>query len=263
MGGELAPQAQAHVLILAAALKDAHVGTRTAAAETLRDMGDKARPALPQLLEAVADAKGDRFTRIYAAQVLAKFKEDVEKAAPVLAAVLRDAKAPVGVREACAAAIGQLAAAAAIPDLAKTLEYAQATKEKVAEANPPEVRRAALLALMKMGDKAKAAWPAVKKILHDAEGKEETKDPDNGVRLQAVRLAGLLGREEGEVVRVLETVCVKDLVTENRLAAIQELGQLGAVANRAVDTLTTLAEQDSRFSIRDAAQAALKKIKGS
>src|SRR5262249_17820826 len=145
--------------------------------------------------------------RVYAAQILGKLKEDVDKSAPALAAVLRDAKAPASVREACAGAIGQLAADATVADLAKTLEFAKARKEKTPEANPPEVRRATLLALMKMGaDKAKAAWPAVKKAL-DVEGDEPEQDPDSGVRLQAIRLAGLLGREEGDVVLVLEKVC--------------------------------------------------------
>ena len=44
-----------------------------------------------------------------------------------------------------------------VSDLGKVLDYAPASKESNKEPNPPEVRRAALLALMKMGDKWDAA----------------------------------------------------------------------------------------------------------
>ena len=63
------------------------------------------------------------------------------------------------------------------------------------------------------------------------------------------------------MVPALADTAAKDDNTENRLAAIQELGQLGNVAGDAVPTLTRLASNDSRASIREAAEEALKKIK--
>ena len=88
------------------------------------------------------------------------------------------------------------------------------------------------------------------------------KDPDVEVRHQVIRLSGKLGREVGDVVPALIDVATMDDATQNRLAAIQELGDLGPVASRAVEILTRLAADDVRSSVREAAQAALKRIQG-
>ncbi len=119
---------------------------------------------------------------------------------------------------------------------------------------PAGIRRAAAVALGKIGAKAQVVWPAVKGGL---------KDPDRLVRYQAIRLAGGLAKDERSAVPALAESAAKDDTTENRLAAIQELGQLGPAAIDAVPTLTSLAASDSRGSIREAAEAALKKIKNS
>ena len=254
LGGRMATQSHSQVLILGAALGDAHAGTRTAAAETLRDLGEHARAVVPQLCEALADAKNDRFTRTYVAQVLGRLKEDADKSAGVLATVVIDAAAPVAVREAAADALGRLGADSAIGNLAMALSHkAKDKKDKTPETNPPEVRRAAALALAKFDDKAKGVWSVINAAL---------RDPDSGVRYQVIRLAGRLGREVEEVVPNLVQIAAEDEVTENRLAAVQELGELGPVASRAVDGLSRLARDDTRSSVREAAQAALKKIQG-
>jgi HEAT repeat protein len=106
--------------------------------------------------------------------------------------------------------------------------------------------------LYKIGEPARPTWPAVKAALKDA---------NNTVRHHAIRLAGSWGKDEGEVVPALVDIGLKDENVENRLATIQELAELGPVANRAVEALTNLADNDTRSSIREAAQAALKKIK--
>jgi hypothetical protein len=247
-------QAQAHVLILAGALKDSYPDTRAAASETLRELGEKARAAVSQMLETIQDPKGETFSRIHCAQALGGLKDDADKSAPVLVAVMSDSKAPLKVRNAAGEAIARLGSAAAdiVSDLAKLLD--QPKDKKSPELHPAEIRRAAALGLVKMGEKAKSAWPAAKKALEQ--------DGDPGVRLQLARFAGHIGREENQVVPALEKVCKDDPVTENRLAAIQELGELGRVASGAVSTLQRLADEDIRLTIREAAQAALRKIKG-
>ena len=50
---------------------------------------------------------------------------------------------------------------------------------------------------------------------------------------------------------------------QNRLVAIQELGALGGAAEKAVPVLQDIARDDARATLRQAAEAALKKIKGS
>src|SRR5205823_301514 len=110
-----------------------------------------------------------------------------------------------------------------------------------------------VLALNKVGDRARDALPAVLAAL---QGQEK----DAAVRLQAVRLAGRLGAQEAKVVPVLADVCLKDTSVETRLAAMQELAQLGTAAKAAAPALRQLADNDSRSSIREAAAAALKKV---
>jgi len=58
-------------------------------------------------------------------------------------------------------------------------------------------------------------------------------------------------------------LAVKDDSTENRIAAIQELGELGALAKESLSVLSNLASQDARAAVRDAAGKAVKQIKGS
>lgn len=240
LGGKLSAHSHTQVQVLAAALKDPHAGTRVAAVETLKDLGDKARPVLLQLLAVLTDNKTDRFTRIYAANIVARFPEDAATSVPALLVALGDTEAPVAVRAAAAEALGRLDAAEAVGALARALQDKQV-----------EVRRAAAVALGKMREKARPAWPAVKAALTD---------PDKAVRHQAIRLAGSFGQEK-DVVGPLAQAALTDEHTENRLAAIQELGELGPHAAAAVDILSKIAQGDVRPTVREAAEMALKKIK--
>jgi hypothetical protein len=61
-------------------------------------------------------------------------------------------------------------------------------------------------------------------------------------------------------VLVLLTVAKIDDSTENRIAAIQELGELGSLAKSALDQLNVIAQQDGRAAVRDAASKAVKNI---
>lgn len=240
LGGNQSEAAHTQVMILAGALKDKHAGTREAAAAALQKLGEKAKPALPQLTEVALDKKADRFPRLYAIQIISRFGD--EETAKVLITILSGEPA-AAVRQAALEGLGRLGekAAAALPNLIEGL------KEK-----EPELRRAAAVALGKIGPKAKEAWPVIKATYNDS---------DTAVRHQMIRLAGSLAKEQPQAVALLAEAADKDVNQENRLAAIQELSQLEAAASAAVPTLEKLL-QDPRASIRDAAQAALKKIKG-
>jgi HEAT repeat protein len=242
LAGKLNDQAQTQVMTLAAALKDSHPGTRAAAAEALKNLGEKAKLALPQLTAVAQDRKADRFPRLYAIQMISRWgDEDTPK---ILVAILEDKDAAPAIRQAAIEGIGRWGdkAESAIPALA------QALKER-----DVDLRRAAALALGKIGAKIAGVWPAIKEANHDA---------DNAVRNQVIRLAGTLGKGRKEAVTLLAEAAEKDANLENRLAAVQELGQLEAAALDALPVLDRLAAEDVRASVREAARAALKRIKG-
>lgn len=242
LAGKLNEQAFTQVLTLAAAMKDSHAGTRAAAAEALKNLGEKAKLALPQLTAVAQDAKADRFPRLYAIQLISKWGED--GTLKVLVGICDDKDAPLAIRQGAVEGMGRMGdkAAPAIATLARGL----ADKDV-------ELRRAAAAALGKVGDKVKETWPAIKAAYQDA---------DNAVRYQVVRLAGALGKDQKEAVTLLADAAQKDANLENRLAALQELGQLEAAALDALPALTRLVAEDSRASVREAAQAAVNKIKG-
>ncbi|MBI3407161.1 MAG: HEAT repeat domain-containing protein [Planctomycetes bacterium] len=243
LGGRLADKAETQLIHLVAALKDTHAGTRAAAAETLKNMGETAKSALPQLIEVIEDRKADRIPRRYAIQIVSKHYEDSAATTKLFLAVYDDKEADLAVRVAAVEGLGGLgerAEGAAIP-------LSLGLKDK-----DVELRKAIATALGKLGD-IKECWPAIKDALQDK---------DVGVRYQAIRLSGSLGRELKEPVTALIGVAEKDVNQENRLAAIQELGELGSQATDAVANLTRIATTDTRAAIREAAAAAVKKIKG-
>lgn len=250
LGGRMAPQAIGQVFTLAKALSDPHAPTRVAAVETLRDLGDGAKPVLPQLKEMAAHKKSERFGRVYAIQIVSKLTfEAPDETLPLLLGILRESEAHDAVRLAAIDGIARFGplAESAIKDLSALL----VAKPKQESAG---IRRASLVALARIGPKAVVAWPSIKSSLKDA---------DSAVRHQAVRVAGSIAERQGEVVPALVEVALKDESTDTRLAALQELGQLGPIASSAVDALNQLAGNDVRASIREAATEALKKIKGS
>jgi HEAT repeat protein len=246
LGGKWAEKAGDQVMVLAGALKDKHPGTRAAAAESLRNFGENAKPAVPALLDVAKDKTADRFPRVYAIQIVSRWGTEDAAAGPVLLDILADKAAPTSVREAAAEGLGQF------PDVAKAAPALGAALD-----DPQlDVRTAAAVALAKLGARAQAAWPAIKKTLQDGKA-------DSGVRYQLIRSAALLAKEQPEAVTALAATALNDEAAENRLAAVQELGELGRVAAPAVPTLTRIADGDARASLRQAADAALKKIKGS
>src|SRR5262249_50603366 len=158
-----------------------------------------------------------------------------------LIGIFEDKGSMLAVRQAALEGIGRIGdkAEPAVPVLARALKEIDAA-----------LRRAAAVALGQVGGKAKDAWPAVKDAFHDS---------DNGVRNQVIRLTGSLGKDHKEAVTLLMAAAEKDVNLENRLAALQELGQLESAASEALPLLTRLVAEDARTAIREAALAASKR----
>ena len=247
---------------LKAALKDGQQAVRAAAADALRRIAaspDRDAPklvadALPELEQLVKDKNADHLGR--AAAALAIGQVGAPEALPAVATLgdtAADDKAPADVRKAAAEALGRLGedAGAAAGKLAAVLTAADA---------PPEVRRAAVEALDRFGPAAKPAAPALKKAASDG---------DKFTRVLSLHALGRLGPDLGadakDVLAVLILRFDDDLI-EVRVAAIQAVGAfgrdaLGAGLNDAVARLT-IAAGDSRPEVRDAATAALARLKG-
>jgi HEAT repeat protein len=247
LGGKLAEKAEGQVSNLVKALKDKHEGVRRAAAETLKNMGEKAKPAVPALIEVAKDPSGDRFTRIYAITVIGQWGKENKGTGPALAVVIVEKDAHITVRQAAAEGLGRLGG-----DFPPGIE----ALGKGLLDGPPELRRSVAITLGQVGKHAGPAWPAIKATLQD-------KKSDSTTRFALIRAAASVAKEHADAVGELLKLAEFDDAVENRLAAIQELGELGAVAAAAAKDLQRIAGNDARAAIREAAAAAHKKITGS
>jgi HEAT repeat protein len=244
--GKMRPYSKTAVLNLAKTLKDRDPATRSAAAEALRDLGEDAVGAREALLEAFQDSKNDGFTRVHAAEALARMGNEGVIVIPELARTLTDKDAPVLVRKMSAEILGRFGQSAgpAVDALVAALKGKE-----------PEVRRAAIVSLGRIGFKAKDAWPAVQVLL------DPKNEPDVAVRTQAIRVAGVIGREDAAaVVTALANLLKLEGNVEAKIAAVQELASLGEASKGAIPQLNELAQNDPRASVREAALAAVKKI---
>lgn len=225
---------------LAEALNDTHAGTRAAAAEAILNLGDKAAPALPALTALAKDPKKDRFSRQFALKCLSRLATDDREIAQIFANILRDKSAPLTVREEAADGLGRstVAAESVVPPLAELLND-----------STPELRRAVAISLARQGKDADIAWPKIEEAL---------KGPDQLVRYQLIRLTGQLAKMRGQAIDALIDRAKIDANVENRLAAIQELGDLPGVDT--VNTLELLVQNETNAAIRTAAEASLKKL---
>jgi HEAT repeat protein len=251
LGQLSAEEVRAAVPALADALQDPHVGTRLAAADTLRRVGKVAVEALPKLQQVLQDKKADPLLRTQAALALGRIgAPDAVASLPVLKEVLGDTKAPDEVRQAAAETLGQLGkdGAEAAPLLGKVLT----SKEPVA------LRRAAAGALDQLGAEAKAVLPDLKKAL---------KDPDKFVRCLVMHALGQLGNELGDDTRPVVALLIEamgDNIVDVRVAAMETLATLGP-ETLGPDAKTVLAElkkatNDGKKGVREAAQNALKRL---
>lgn len=242
LAGKLNDHAHEQVLVLAGALTDAHAGTRAAAAEALKALGDKARLAVPQLVRVAKDVKADRLLRLYAIQLVSRLDDDASEKSRLLLGILA---------ESAAHATLKIAAMEGMAREEKLADAEVAALGRLLQDKAVELRRAAASALAKHGEQAGMLWTQVRAGLQD---------DDTTVRYQLLRVAGALAGEQKEALSALMHAAQKDAYLENRLAAIQELGQLGASAASAVETLRSIATGDTRAAVREAATAALKRI---
>ncbi len=245
LGAKLVKEAAGQVRTLAAALKDKHEGTRRAVAETLKNLGEPAQAAVPELIALAKDATADRFSRAYALQIISLWGKEDKGTGPALIQALGEKDTHPTVRQAAADGLGRLGSDD--PATATALGTALTTA-------PSEVRRSAAAALGQLGAKAAPAWPAIKTTLEDRKS-------DSGTRYPLIRTAAALAKDQADAVPVLAKLAQDDEAAENRLAAIQELGELGPTAAKAVPVLQGIAQGDARARLREAAQAALKSIK--
>lgn len=237
-----------YVDALVGGLKDPHPGTRVAVASALRNMGENAKPGIPALLEAAANPKEHPQVRTAAVHVVSRHARNNPKTLPIMLELLKDADTLAALREAAVDGLGRSGSDDA--------EVSAALSKTLVDKNL-EMRKASATALGTLGAKAKAAWPAIKPRL------SENNEPDSGVRNHLIRLTGVLAKTNDEAVPALTNVAKDDSSTENRIAAIQELAELGARAKSAVETLSRIATADARFAIREAAEKAALKIKTS
>src|SRR5205814_1835718 len=109
----------------------------------------------------------------------------------------------------------RIAAVEGLGQLGEKAEGAAAVLSQGLKDKDVEMRRAVAGGLGKLPEVDKC-WPSIKEALNDQ---------DIAVRYQLIRLAGALGRDLKEPIMALADAAVKDANQENRLAAIQELGE--------------------------------------
>ncbi len=240
LGGRLKDQSRPYVPEIIELLKDQDAGVRAALVEAMRDLEDAAVPALPRLMKLAKEKNEDRFTRLYSIQIISLQGLESPEAGKFLREIFEDKTDATNLREIA------LEGLARREDTGFALLFGGALDEKEVK-----IRQVAAGALAKLGGKAREAWPAIQKGL---------KDPDPLVRLQLIRGTGALSRSIDDAITSLGEAAVKDDATENVLAAVQELADLGRRAEKTAPVLTRLAENDTRASIRQAAADALKKI---
>ena len=237
----------AYVAVFAEALKDGHTGTRIAVASALRDLGEGARPAFPGLFAAAKNPKEHALVRAAAIHVLSRKAKEDSQTVPMLLEILKTEETPAALREAAVDGLGRSGSDSA--DVIAALGATLGEKSL-------DMRKAGAGALFGLGSKAKAAWPAVKERLADEK-------ENSGVRNHLIRFTGTLAKDNTDAVKTLTEVAVVDKSTENRIAAIQELGELGNAAPKETrETLRRISRDDARAAIREAAEKAIKQIDG-
>ncbi len=246
--GKLEWSAKNAVPALAQALKDDNSAVRAAAVEALRRIGNDASDALTALQEVAKDEKGDRSMRTQAIHAIARLDKDSPVDTGLLLKLWHDPATPVEIRVAVADALDQLAITSAAADLGTELAIAK---------NDLEVRRGAAVALVHFGADSKPAVPHLRAAL---------KDDDKFVRSLSMNALGKVKDLGDERKGVIMDLCnaFKDRVLEVRVAAIETLGVLGTdgIGDELPMVVERLKEatRDGQKSIRDVAQATLKKL---
>jgi HEAT repeat protein len=241
--GRMGPAAKIAVPALLAALKDKEPGPRAAAAQAVGLVQAEPEDAMPLLVDALNDS--DRNVRLAVMAGLAQYGPKAQRAAAGLGNLIAKDESP-DVRKKAAETLsligpdGKAAAAALVDALQKDKDV--------------DVRRWASIALAKMAGEAKDSVPNLAATLATVLEKE----PDRFVRGHAAHALGKLGKDG---VAPLQKCAANDIVVEVRLAAIEELGEIGPAANQdTVVKMLTAFLRDGRPTVREAAETALKKI---
>jgi len=251
LGNKFTEQVVNYIDVLIDALQSPHAGTRIAVAGALRNMGATAAGAAPALLVAAENPKEETLVRVAAVHVVSRHAKDHPKTLPLLVSLAKGADNVPALREAAVEGLGLSKS-----DASQVVETLGAT---LTDKNL-ELRKNSAAALGSLGVKAKSAWPTIKvRLTKDA----ATFEPDPGVRNHLIRLTGTLGKTTDEAIPILLEASASDTSTENRIAAIQELGELASRAKGAVETLSRIATDDARAAVREAAEKAVKQIKSS
>jgi HEAT repeat protein len=230
------PRARAAVPQLVEMLADADDLAAGAAASAVKDIGPA---AAPRLIEALRDPR----TRIRAqcARLLYNFPSAARAAVPALLPLLDDRDTHV--RAAAAAALGPMATRvkAIVPALLRA-----------AADRSPEVREAAVRTL---GDAGPAALPAVPFLLRGLRG------PDIALAIDASLALGRLGPVDPAVIPALVEALHDERVCANAADALGMMGPCGKPAARALArALLQPAVVTARADLQCAAALALSKV---
>jgi HEAT repeat protein len=253
-------------------LKHGDVEVRGAAAAGLTQLGTGAKEALPALLETVKDETLPAATRLACLKAASTAGADPKDLVPVLQKAARDNNMELRI--------------AALDAVARLGPNASATLGGVIKAlDDRESRKAALAALAAIGPgAAKEGIPQALRFIDDAELR-----PDVLTTLTALKPTGpdaaplvtklleIVGDETKADVRAKEVALLAAVgkpavqplalaVDRNpnqhvRQAAAEALGQMGGAARDAVPLLTKAARADQVKEVREAATAAIVKIR--
>jgi HEAT repeat protein len=231
-------------------MKDPNPGIRQAAAYSLQEFGPRAEPALPALIDLLADPEQDvcyragltlwtigpasvpllskalqspnANLRANAALRIWKFQESSEDILQALIGLLKD-DSPL-VRTHTLAAIRCLGPRArrAVPAIIAGLDDPEADQDK------RTVRGEAIMALVEIGGEISAAVPGLVKAV---------KDKDTNVQIQALKALGGLALKDERVTDALIWAVDKNLETHVRAEAALAIGMIGPSAKKAIPTL--------------------------
>ncbi|HVE42586.1 MAG TPA: HEAT repeat domain-containing protein [Planctomycetota bacterium] len=174
---------------------------RIAALRGLAAVGRNAKVVVPSLLRAIKDP--DRRIRLSAAAALAQFDPTVEDTLPILIAALEDDRSNEEEKDEAARALGSFGPRArpALPLLHERMKHGDAATLALVEIGPASIpgltaglqhedaalRRRAARALRLQGPTARNAVPLLL---------ERVKDPDPGVRVEAIAALGEIHRDK-------------------------------------------------------------------
>ena len=210
--------AQQYASDLAEALKDPHVGTRIAVAGALRSMGEHARPAFSALFAAAKNPKEALLVRVAAVHVLGRHAKDDPQTLPLLLALAAPADNPP-----------RRCVRLPLTDWALTDQF---------RTRPSSCWRAAWRRrTSSCARRRPSRWDRSARRRNPpglrSRNASPTRRRTSALRNHLIRLAGTLGKTNPEAVTALTAAAREDESTENRIAAIQELGELGPLAKSA------------------------------